>query len=58
MNLLESDNIVSGLHVGHSFAHGLDDTGALMTEDDGEGSLRIFPGKCVRIYLISASLLP
>lgn len=56
-NILESHDIVSRLHIGHTFANGLNDTSALMTEDYGEGPLWIFSGKRVRIWFCSASLL-
>ena len=48
---VESDDVVAGLHVGDALADGLDDTGTLVSEDDGEGALRVLAregvGVCV-----------
>jgi hypothetical protein len=41
--------VVTGLHIGHTLSNGLDDTGTLMAEDDGESSLGILSGKSIRI---------
>ncbi len=41
--MLEGDNMVSRLHVGDSLSHGLDDTGTLVSENDGKCALRILP---------------
>lgn len=46
---LESDNVIAGLYVGDALADGLDDTGTLMTEDDGEGTFGVLAGQCVGI---------
>ena len=57
--ILKSHNIVSRLHISHTFANGFDNASALVTEDYGEGSLWIFPRQRVRILLVSvSSLLP
>lgn len=51
--ILERDDMVAGLDVCYSFADGFDNTGAFVSEDDGESSLGIFAGKCVGIYGLS-----
>lgn len=48
-DILESDNVVADLDGGHALADGLDDTGTLVTEDNGESTLRILAGECVGI---------
>ena len=55
--ILKSHNIVSRLHVRHTFTNGFDDASALVTEDYGKGSLWIFPRQRVRILLVSVSSL-
>src|SRR5690606_21487776 len=49
--LLEGDDVVARLHVGDAFADGLDDTSALVSQNNGESTLGILPGQCVRIFL-------
>ena len=48
-NILESDDVVAGLDRSHTFADGLDDTGTLVTQDDGESTLGILAGERVGI---------
>lgn len=47
--VLESNNVVTGLHVGDALSNRLDDTGTLVAEDDGEGTLGVLSGERVRI---------
>lgn len=47
--LLKCDDVVAGLHVGDSLSHRLDDTSTLVTQDDGEGTLRVLAGQGVCI---------
>lgn len=49
VSLLESDDVVAGLHVGNALANRLDDAGTLVTEDNGEGALGVLAGKGVGI---------
>lgn len=49
-NVLKSDDVVADLDGGHTLADGLDDTGTLVTEDDGESTLGVLAGKCVGIW--------
>ena len=42
--ILEGYDIVPWLDRGDAFAHGLDDTGAFMTEHDGESAFGVFAG--------------
>lgn len=46
---VEGDDVVAGLHVGDALADGLDDAGALVAEDDGEGALGVLAGEGVGI---------
>lgn len=39
--ILEGHDIVSNLDVRHTLANGFNDTGALMTKDYGESTLRV-----------------
>lgn len=50
---VEGDDVVAGLHVGDALADGLDDTGTLVTEDDGEGTLGVLAGESVGIWNVS-----
>jgi hypothetical protein len=47
--LLQSDDVVTGLHIGHALTHRLDDTGTLVSEDDGESTLGILSGQSIRV---------
>ena len=48
-NVLESDDVVADLNGSHTLADGLDNTGTLVTENDGESTLGILAGKSVGI---------
>jgi hypothetical protein len=41
--------VVSDLDVGDALSDGLDDSGSLVTENDGEGSLGVLSRESVRI---------
>lgn len=41
--------MISRLHIGDTLANRLNDTGALVPEDDGEGTLGVLSGECVCI---------
>ena len=49
VSLLESDDVVAGLHVGNALTNRLDNAGTLVTEDNGEGALGVLAGKGVGI---------
>lgn len=49
--------MVTGLHVGDALAHRLNDTSALMTQDDGEGSFGVLAGKSVGICVADTSVV-
>jgi hypothetical protein len=40
-DLLEGDDMVTGLHVGDALTDGLDDTSTLVSQDDGERTLGV-----------------
>ncbi len=48
-NLLESHDVVARLDVGHALADRLDDARALVSQDDGEGTLGVLAGEGVGI---------
>lgn len=41
--------MVAGLHVGDTLTDGLDDTGTLVSQDDGERALGVLAGQSVGI---------
>lgn len=41
-SILKSHNVVAGLDVGDTFSDRFDDTSSLVSENDWEGTLRIF----------------
>lgn len=55
--LLERNDVVAGLHIGDTLANRLDDTSALMTQDDGEGSLGVLAGQGVGICVADTSVV-
>jgi hypothetical protein len=48
--VLKSDNVVARLYICDTLADGLDDTGTLVTEHNGEGTLGVLSGQCVGIW--------
>jgi hypothetical protein len=48
-HILESDNMITRLHVGNSFSNRLDDTSTLMAKYNRERSLGVLAGQCVGI---------
>ena len=48
--VLKSNNIVTGLHGGDALADRFDNTGTLVTEDDGESTFRVLSGESVGVY--------
>jgi hypothetical protein len=59
LNVLERNNVVAGLYICDTLTDGLDDTGTLVTKDNGEGTLGVLSGKCVCICrtLVCRSML-
>jgi len=49
--------VVAGLHVCDALTDRLDDTGALVTEDDGEGTLGILSGERVGIGMADTGVV-
>lgn len=47
--LLERNNVLARLHACDTLAHGLDDASSLVSQDNGEGSLRVLSGQRVGI---------
>jgi hypothetical protein len=54
---LEGNNVVAGLYVCNTLTNGLDDTSALVSEDDGEGTLRVLAGQCVGICVADTGVV-
>ena len=48
-SILESNDVISRLHAGDALANRLDDTGALVPEDNGECALGVLAGERVGI---------
>lgn len=56
--LLESNDIVTGLHGGNALADGLDDTGTLVTQNNGESTFGVLSGESVGIWLGQPCSIP
>lgn len=51
--------MITWLYIGDAFADRLDDTGSLVSEDNGKGTLRIFAGEGIRVCTVrSATIFP
>lgn len=48
-NILEGDNIITGLDGGYTLADRLNDTGTLVTQDDRESTLGVLSGQSVGV---------
>lgn len=57
MNVLESDNIVTWLDVGHTLTNTLNDTSTLVSQNNWEGTLGILAGECVGIGVADTSVV-
>lgn len=53
-DILECHNVVSRLHIRHTFTNRLDDSSAFMTKNYWERPFGILPRECVCIYTFSA----
>jgi hypothetical protein len=49
-DVLESDNVVTRLDVGDALADRLDNTGTLVSKDNGESTLGVLAGESVGIW--------
>ena len=56
-NVLESDNVVTRLDVGHTLSNGFHDTSTLVTEDDRESTFGVLSGECVGICSLFSNQL-
>jgi hypothetical protein len=50
--VLESDDVVANLYVCDALANGLNDTGTLVTKNNGESTLGVLSGECVGIWRV------
>lgn len=57
MYSLEGNNVVTRLHVGDTLANGLHDTSTLVSQNDGESTLRVLARKCVGICVADTSVV-
>lgn len=55
--VLERDHMVARLDVGDALADGLDDTGTLVTQDYGEGTLGVLAGECVGVRVAHTGVI-
>lgn len=51
VNLLQCDDMITWLHVGDAFADRLNDTGSLVSEDNGKGTLWVLAGEGVCVCI-------
>lgn len=49
-DILESDDVVTNLDVGDALTNGLDNTGTLVSKDNGESTLGVLARECVGIW--------
>ena len=49
--------MVARLHIGDTLTNGLDDTSTLVSEDDGESTLRVLAGQCVGICVADTGVV-
>lgn len=54
---LKSNDVVTGLYVCDALTNGLDDTSTLVSEDNGEGTLRVLAGQCVGICVADTGVV-
>ena len=55
--VLESNDVVAGLYVCDALTDRLDDTSTLVSEDDGENTLRVLAGQCVGICVADTGVV-
>jgi hypothetical protein len=56
-DVLEGDDVVAGLHVGDALTNRLDDTSALMSQDNGERALGVLSRQGVRIGMADTGVV-
>lgn len=57
MYSLESNDVVTRLHVGDTLANRLHDTSTLVSEDDGESTLWVLARQCVGICVANTGVV-
>lgn len=57
MYSLKSNDVVTGLHVGHALTHRLDDASTLVSQDNGERALGVLAGQGVGIGVADAGVV-
>jgi hypothetical protein len=56
-HVLESNNVVTRLHICDALTNGLNDTSTLVPEDDGEGTLGVLARQCVGICVADTGVV-
>jgi hypothetical protein len=56
-DLLESNNVVASLHVGDALADRLDNTGTLVSKDNGESTLGVLAGESVCVCVADTGVI-
>jgi hypothetical protein len=56
-DLLKSNNVVTSLHIGDALADGFDNTGTLVSKDNGESTLGVLAGEGVGICVADTSVV-
>lgn len=49
--------MLTGLHISDTLAYRLDDTGTLVSQDDGEGTLGVLAGQCIGICVADTGVV-
>jgi hypothetical protein len=57
VHVLESNDVVARLHICDALTDGLNDTSTLVSEDDGESTLRVLSGQCVGICVADTGVV-
>jgi hypothetical protein len=56
-DVLQRNDMIANLNIRNTLTNRLDDTGALVSENDGESTLRVFSGECVGIGMANTSVI-
>lgn len=56
-HLLESNDVITRLHVGDALTNRLNNTGTLVSQDDGEGTFWVLAGQCVGICVANTCVV-
>lgn len=51
-HVLQSDDVITRLHISDTLTNGFDNTGTLVSQDDGESTLGILAGQSVGVFAL------